>query len=107
MELRKEEINSSGVKLILEDNGTEIARGYLYLLRNDLHKNPFGFMEDIFVQEEFRGQGNGARLVNEIISEAKKRGCYKLICTSRHEKVKVHGLYKGLGFKDHGKEFRI
>ena len=36
-----------------------------------------------------------------------KKDCYKLICTSRYEKVAVHDLYIGLGFLDHGKEFRL
>ena len=42
-----------------------------------------------------------------LIEEAKNQGCYKLICTSRNSKPRVHSLYEKIGFKDWGKEFRI
>ena len=74
---------------------------------NDLHEEPFGFLEDVFVEEKNRGQGIGSRLVGEVIAEAKRQNCYKVICTSRHESLSVHALYNKLGFRDYGKEFRI
>src|SRR3989344_1236325 len=68
---------------------------------------PFGFMEDVFVEENFRKHGIGSMLIKAIIEEAKALGCYKLICTSRYEKPDVHGFYKKFGFKEHGFEFRM
>jgi GNAT superfamily N-acetyltransferase len=76
-------------------------------LRNDLHNQPFGFMEDVYVAEEMHGQGLGASLVEKVIAMAKERGCYKLVATSRYPREKIHQLYIKLGFKDYGKEFRI
>jgi GNAT superfamily N-acetyltransferase len=64
-------------------------------------------MEDVFVDESLRGQGIGTELVNLLIAEAKNRGCYKLIATSRHERPKVHDLYAKLGFHNRGVEFRM
>lgn len=107
MQIKRKEISASGVKLFIEENGREVARAYLYLLHNDLHKEPFGFMEDVFVDESMRGKGYGTSIVNELIAEARKRGCYKLICTSRHSKEFIHQMYTKLGFKNHGIEFRI
>ena len=107
MEVRSKEINSTGVKLFFEKDGKEIARGYLYLLNNDLHSQPYGFMEDVFVVEEFRGQGYGTKIIKSIIEEAKKLGCYKLLGTSRHGREKVHEFYKSFGFYDRGIEFRM
>lgn len=107
MEIKRKEVSSSGVKMFLEHGGKEIARGYLYLLKNDLHPAPYGFMEDIFVKEEFRGRGFGKKIVEVLIKEAKKQGCYKLLGTSRHGREKVHEFYKNFGFHDHGREFRI
>lgn len=72
-----------------------------------MHELPFGFMEDVFIDESQRGQGLGSKLVEIVIEGARKRGCYKLICTSRYVKPKVHELYERLGFRDHGKEFRM
>lgn len=101
------ENKSYATKFTAEEDGKILGRAYLYVVFNDLHKEPFGFMEDVFVEEESRGKGIGTKLVNEVIAEAKKENCYKIICTSRYEKPEVHLLYKKLGFKDYGKEFRI
>jgi GNAT superfamily N-acetyltransferase len=106
-EIIKKELSASGVKLSVEREGKEVARAFLYVLTNNLHERPFGFIEDVFVSEELRGKGIGKELVNALILEAKKRNCYKLICTSRHTKPKVHELYQKLGFKNHGIEFRM
>ncbi len=107
MEVQKAEILAKGRKLFIEEDRKEIARAYLYILKNDLHEQPFGFMEDVFIDEEYRGRGIGSKLVRAVIEEARNSGCYKLICTSRHEKPDVHSLYEKLGFKNHGLEFRI
>ena len=90
----------------LQVDGREVARAYLYILSN-LHKQPFGFMEDVFVAENYRSKGLGTKLVQELINAAKQNNCYKLVATSRHARPKVHDWYIGLGFKDWGKEFRI
>ena len=79
----------------------------MYVLHNDLHKEPFGLMEDVFVEESARGKGIGTELVRAVIAEAKKQNCYKLIATCRTERTKVHELYERLGFSKRGVEFRI
>lgn len=100
-------INEMTLRFSVVKQDLEIGRAYLYLLKNDLHQQPFGFIEDVFIEEPHRGQGFGSLLIKKIISEAKTRSCYKLICTSRYKNTKVHQLYEKLGFSDHGKEFRI
>lgn len=107
MEINKKEVAANGIKLFVEQDGREAGRAYLYILKNDLHDRPFGFMEDVFVDESLRGQGLGTELVNKIIEEAKKNNCYKLVATSRHSRPKVHALYEKLGFKNYGIEFRM
>lgn len=107
MEIRKTEIASRGIKFSIISEGKEIARAFLYLMYNDLHKKPFGFMEDVFVHEDFRRKGYGAEIVKAVIEEAKQQGCYKLICTSRSARKEIHKFYKKVGFLKHGIEFRI
>ena len=106
MNIKKENIKSEGIKFQVLINDKEIGRAFLYLLKNDQHKRPFGFVEDVYIDPEFQGQGIGSKLMEEIIKEAKIQ-CYKLILTSRHSKPQVHALYKKLGFKDWGCEFRM
>ncbi len=107
MNINRQEIAAAGIKVTILDNNLLIARAYLYLLCNDLHKDSFGFLEDVFVEEQFRGKGYGEKITAAVIEEARKRGCYKLICTSRFSNEKAHKLYEKLGFKEHGNEFRI
>ena len=98
---------SYAIKIIAEDSGQEIGRAYLYVIFNDLHEEPYGLMEDVYVEEEHRGKGIGKELVLALIKEAKKQGCYKLIGQSRHGKDGLHDFYGRVGFKDHGKNFRM
>lgn len=107
MVITKKTIKTEGVKFYIEKDGVEVARTYLYILKNDLHNRPFGFMEDVFVDESLRGKGMGTELVNEVIKEAKINSCYKLVANSRHGRKKVHELYEKIGFDDWGTEFRV
>jgi GNAT superfamily N-acetyltransferase len=85
----------------------EIARAYLYVMTNDLHEEPFGLLEDVFVDEAQRGSGLGTAMVTEVIAAAREAGCYKLIATSRASRPSVHELYEHLGFEQYGIEFRM
>lgn len=106
MEIRQKEISSKAIKFFIEKDGVEIGRAYLFLISNALHKQPYGLLEDLFVQEEFRGKGFGSQLAGAVIAYA-KANCYKLLATSRHSRPKVHQMYEKLGFKSHGIEFRM
>lgn len=98
---------STVLKFVAEENGVIVGRIFLYLLHNDLHQEPFGFLEDLFVDPAFRSKGIGGQLINTALDEAKQQGCYKVICTSRVAKEDLHVWYEKKGFKKHGFEFRI
>jgi GNAT superfamily N-acetyltransferase len=107
MELQQQLVSAHGIRISITKNGTEVGRAYLYVMHNDLHDRPFGFMEDVFVDDSYRGQGIGSRLVHQIIDAANQANCYKLIATSRLSRPRVHALYERLGFTQHGVEFRL
>jgi GNAT superfamily N-acetyltransferase len=108
MEINQRPSRAEGVRFSIDRDGREVARAYLYLAENDLHPGRwFGLLEDVFVDESGRGRGLGTALVRHVIEEARRRGCYKLIATSRHERTRVHDLYRQLGFEDWGREFRL
>ncbi len=106
-EIHLDEIAARGVRFSIAGADGEVARAYLYVMTNDLHKEPFGLLEDVFVAESERGSGLGTALVNEVIAAAREAGCYKLVATSRASRPKVHALYERLGFKSYGLEFRM
>ena len=107
MRTEKTSARCEGVRLSINRDKKEVARAYLFLMWNSLHQAPFGLLEDVYVDEAMRGSGLGTEIVNAVVAEAKDRGCYKLVATSRYARPKVHELYVRIGFKDHGKEFRI
>ena len=107
METKIEKISGEGFKFLISEEGKEVARARLYVLKNDLHPEPFGFIEDVYVQEDYQGKGYGTKIMNILIEKAKESGCYKLICTSRFSRSAVHSFYEKLGFKKYGNEFRI
>ena len=99
--------SSRAIKLEIRRSGKPIGRIYLYVIKNDLHKRPYGLLEDLFVDEKVRGQGIGTRLVNAAVEEARKRKLYKLVGTSRTQRARLHEFYKRIGFKKYGLEFRM
>ncbi|WP_019508466.1 N-acetyltransferase [Pleurocapsa sp. PCC 7319] len=107
MNIQTKVVAAKGIKFSIFEDEVEIARAYLYVMHNDLHQEPFGLLEDVYVSEQSRGKGMGTRLINQVMAAAQEQGCYKLIATSRKSRPKVHQLYKNLGFQERGLEFRI
>ena len=107
MNIREKVVKTKGIKIFVEKDGKEIGRCFIYLIKNDLHKKPYALLEDVFVDENFRGKGIGKKLINMAIKKARIFGCYKLIATSRFERKDVHKLYEKQKFKKFGFEFRI
>ncbi|MGC9132578.1 MAG: GNAT family N-acetyltransferase [Candidatus Micrarchaeia archaeon] len=107
MDFKETKIKTNGIKIFVEEGGKEIGRCFIYLIKNDLHKEPYALLEDVFVEENYRGKKIGTSLVKKAIEKAKTLGCYKIIATSRFERGEAHKFYEKLGFKKHGFEFRI
>lgn len=107
MLLQTKEMPGRARKIALSSKGKEIGRVWIHFLHNSLHAQPYALIEDLFVEEKFRGNGLGGKLVQAALSEARKEGCYKVLATSRHTRPQVHEFYKKLGFQEWGKEFRM
>ena len=107
MVIIKTKTHPGGLKITISNDKKIIGSLYLYFLYNDLHREPFAFIENVNIGLEFRGQSFGSKLINEAIKLAKEKNCYKIICTSRNSRELVHRFYIKCGFKDYGKEFRL
>ena len=107
MVFKKAKSESRGVRLAVFEAGKEAGRLFIYILRNELHREPFAIFEDLFVLPECRGRGLGRALLKRAIKIAKQSGCYKIISYSRHSRKNLHKFYRSLGFKNHGVELRI
>lgn len=107
MDFKFQKIKTSGIKVKAFDNKKLIGRAYLYLIYNKLHSKPYGLLEDVFVDENYRNQGIGSNLIQKTIQKAQEIGCYKLIANVRFERENNQRLYEKLGFKKYGYEYRI
>ncbi len=107
MRIKYSIVRGKGFKFTAWDGKKEIGRAYLYVLYNDLYNKPLGLLEDVFVDERYRGQEIGTQLVKEVLKKARQIRCYKLVATSRFSRPQVHRWYKRLGFKKYGYEFRV
>jgi len=93
-------------KMYLSDIG-EIGRARVVKIFNDTRQQYYALLEDLILEEEYRGIGFGYMFVKQIIQEVEKEGCYKFIATSRFGRDMIHKFYMDLGFKEWGYEFRI
>ena len=107
IQIETSEFSSKGIRFAIVEGTFEVAHGFLYIIKNDLHEKLYGLVEDIFVEEDHRRKGYGNTLIQTIISEAKTQGCYKLIAQSRHSNTTIHKWYEKIGFKNHGLNFRM
>lgn len=54
-----------------------------------------GHIEDIVVSQSYRGKGLGKELINKLIQNAKKEGCYKVTLSCEKSNI---GFYEKIGF---------
>ena len=58
-----------------------------------------GFVEDVVVDETYRGQGLGQKVMEVLIQEAKNAGASQLYLTSGPDRIAAQKLYLRIGFK--------
>lgn len=99
-------VRASGKLVVVNIDDIVVARAYVFFIKNSSGKK-FAFVEDVFVDERFRGKGYARALYESIAYLAKDRKCYKIVACSRLERKGVHAMMAKLGYKKHGYEFRM
>jgi len=62
---------------------------------------PEGYLSELFVREEARGQGIGSRLLEAVKAEAKRRGCSRLqLVNFRQRESYQRGFYAKAGWEE-------
>ena len=108
MQIKKEiKKDAFAIKIILEEEGKVLGWTFVYIMFADRHPEPYAYLENVYVEQENRSRGLGAKLLELAVAEAKERGCYKIIGTSKLEKIDVHEFYEKQRFKKMGYEFRM
>lgn len=86
-------------------NGKVIGTAMMHLQHKlSYHCGTAAHLEDVVIDQEYRGRGIGEALVRCAIETAKERKCYKLMLTC-FEKTAVY--YGRLGFEKHDIGMRI
>lgn len=98
-----------GFRFYLNDeDGTEIARARLYVIENDIHVKPFGYVEDVHVDEGRRGLGLSKLIMGALLAKAKELGLYKVILHTESDNYRAKSLYrKHFGFFIVGPTLRL
>lgn len=98
-QLLKEIIASENSHLFFALNENEKCMGMLTV---GIYASPTGkkaWIEDVVVDENYRGQGIGKELTNFAIDFAKQKDVSLLSLTSRPSRVSANKLYAKLGFE--------
>lgn len=90
-------LTTDNYMVVAEDGGQIIGTATLHFQRKLIRNGGVAaFIEDVAVREKYRGQGIGAKLIEHLIEEAKKAGCYKINLSCFRERI---AFYERLGFK--------
>lgn len=57
-----------------------------------------GWVEDVLVDQEYRGNGYSVKLLEQAIVFARNKGIEKLMLTSRPARMAANNLYRKIGF---------
>jgi len=93
---------------VAEADGRMTGTFTLYILPNMTRNGrPAAILENIVVDEPYRGQGIGRALLAFAREQAQARGCYKLSLTSNAVRAEAHEFYRRCGMTQHGLSFRF
>ncbi len=72
-----------------------------YLLRNDLyHAGETGYITELVVSRDYRGQGIGSRLLEELLHRLETRGTIEVSVTTMPDNERAIRFYKRHGLVD-------
>ncbi len=79
-----------------EKNGKLIGMGWIYPRKTLPWNN--ATIEDMIVDEKYRGQGLGEKILSDLIAWAKKNGVGIIELTTNPKRIAANGLYQKVGF---------
>ncbi len=81
--------------------GQVLAYAAVHWLPYLMHAGPEGYVSELFVRPEGRGQGVGGHLLEVVIQEARRRGCSRLaLLNMRGRESYQRGFYAKHGWQE-------
>ncbi len=81
---------------VLKDDARIVGTATLILMQR--LNSTTAYVEDVVVDETYRGKGLGKRLIQKLIDESKKLGVRKMQFTSKPERIVANIMYQKMGF---------
>jgi GNAT superfamily N-acetyltransferase len=95
--------SSHSIFLAHAPGGTLLGYGAVHWLPYLIFAGPEGFISELFVQEESRGQGVGTMLLEAAKAEAIQRSCVRLMLLNLRDRESYHrGFYLKCGWEERG-----
>lgn len=95
-ELRAIIENKHAAMVVVEDKHRVVGVATLYILQKIGKRT--AYVEDVVVDEAYRGKGLGKKLMKAIVAVAKSKKVQTVHLTSRPERKAANALYQKLGF---------
>jgi [ribosomal protein S18]-alanine N-acetyltransferase len=93
-ELLKDWVAGDDVMLVVEADGQVVG-----FMLTQVHKaTKAGYLSDVAIHPDWRGQGIGSRLIEAVLARLKERGIQYVYGLTKVENEKIHGLLKKFGF---------
>jgi len=83
---------------VAESEGYVVGFASLHIEPQLHHAGLVGEIQELIVQEAFRGKGTGTQLVLRLEQEAQKRGCVSIEVTTKNYRVDAQRFYEQAGF---------
>lgn len=84
------------ILLVVRDGERIVGMATLYIIQKLERRT--SYLEDVIVSSEYRGQGLGKRLIEEVIRMAQERGAKAISLTTQSKRVAANKLYESAGF---------
>jgi ribosomal protein S18 acetylase RimI-like enzyme len=96
-------------RLFVAEQDGEIVGSYALLIMDNLgHLGArSALVEDVVVDPKRQGAGIGKTMMRAALTEAQRKGCYKLALSSNQKRDRAHAFYESLGFERHGYSFLV
>ncbi|KAH3732731.1 GNAT family N-acetyltransferase [Pelomyxa schiedti] len=91
--------NSTSLLYVARDAETDELVGMATLAVLECIISRRGHIEDVVVDERYRGMGIGKQLVEALINEAREQGISDIDLTSSPTRIAANALYLQMGFK--------
>ena len=90
-------LSNKHIIIVIEDNNKIIGSGTLLIENKVIHNMGLvAHIEDIVIHNNYRKQGLGKKIINELINISIQSNCYKIILDCNEKNV---NFYQNSGFK--------